>query len=329
MATYLIVPLDYPEVNVTKFLINAPPGLVGFSHGGVEYRLRHAAKGREQGHAPDKIVDYTSQAMPRNTVTDFQRPGQGSPSVERITFNDTAIMYSGERLATSIVDQMRPLQERHMRHWYAENNRVRGLVSGADLDTDAVCIGPATYNVNGVNIAALPNGDRDFAAEARAQTPRSAVAYQPSSLTMQELDEMATEIQERARPDATVGPGQVLARYGHLLTVADQQRLGYVAPPPAPINGRQHHTMNFFGVMLPDVLFTPPADMAYDFGDVDRSTSVLDMMTRPAPMGENAYNWGLQSKDAHPVANVAAPLPGPTAQELAAADEWLRNSPWG
>lgn len=167
-----------------------------------------------------------------------------------------------------------------------------------------------TYNVNGIDIAVLPNGDRDFVAEARAQTPRNAVTYPPSGFNMRDLDEMAARIQARARPaersmstyyNAIVSSGEstnayntqeIVQRYGHLLTDEQQQRMGYVAP------------------VTEDYSLHPEESARTE---------------RISPMQFYKQHWKVEK----PVANFLASPPGPTAQELAAADEWLKNSPWG
>ena len=251
------------------------------------------------------VASNSSQAMPNNNTPAFQRRQEEQRQQQRQQNNEARIAAAQERIspgypqrnpATSMLDQVRPLQDQHMRQMQELQNGMSelrisppgirtgpyvGHVYRAAVDPiSCTADSSATYNVNGVAITALPNGDRDFAAELQAQSPHNAMTYRPSGFTMQDLDEMAARIQARARPDTAGNPEQVLARYGHLLTPADQQRLGYAAPAAS------------------------------------NNISPLQLYKQRRKAEES-------------VANFLTPPSGPTAQELAAADEWLKNSPWG
>ena len=206
-------------------------------------------------------------------------------------------------------------------------HRGRWVVSGADLDADAAraFLNPATYTAG---VDAIDNGVAGSAYRAHV--------YGRSELTMDALNEMVSSINGAPIDRNAIvryDMASTLARYGHLLTPEDQQRLGYVAPAGtermSPLQLYRPRPLPIESERLQQSLLTPPAVfnevMAYAFGDRLPADNVLDMINRPLVMGSEVYKWGLQHKTIPDPAIEEARL----QKEQAAADEWLKNSPWG
>jgi hypothetical protein len=216
---------------------------------------------------------------------------------------------------TSIIDQMRPLQDSYMQDWVTR--------SGVIFYDSGNRQGAPRY---AAGVDAIDNGIAGSMSDVH-------VYDRNTGFTIRDLDDMAARIRERVRPEGYENQEQALNRYGQQLTPEDQQRLGYVAPAEGSRSGsnvveygRTRRTN------LRDAFLTPPAEMdrllAYTFGDRPSAASVLSMMTEPTLTGDAAFTWGRKEPAGKFVPDPAIEQ-ARLAKEQAEADEWLKNSPWG